>query len=324
MEDFKQRVERFFKQFRSCLGIEPNLRAHYLERKGVQLFEDDDTLYHHIVESPRLPLDYTYEDKIEMGEEHKYTPLTQPYDSLVEELEVDLEYIIEAEIIEIDLSMKKAIKDDGLKFENGLIFIEAFKKKYWGDDKFPYEKGEIIFPEEIFDDICKWLASKMPVSSDIDSNAGITTEILMGELRNKRLDIYNRLLDTLKGNTLTQPKSDPSIIELGHEKFRKAFKEGEEWDFLKDHIPGLGKVLPAKSKKVSDNESTSQVQDNFSFTNNFDHVETDVIYEHFKKGLVDPGYLSLEKLDKYLKLAFESLEQPKEDKFWFSDLYVVK
>jgi len=47
------------------------------------------------------------------------------------------------------------------------------------------------------------------------------------------------------------------------------------------------------------------------FTNNFDNVAPASIYNHFKAGLVDKGYLTVEELNEYLKAAFELKTAPK-------------
>ena len=49
----------------------------------------------------------------------------------------------------------------------------------------------------------------------------------------------------------------------------------------------------------------------FTFINNFDNVNNVNVYNYFKKELVDKNYLSLEDLEKYLKLSFEKKKLPK-------------
>ncbi|WP_343329294.1 hypothetical protein [Polaribacter staleyi] len=49
----------------------------------------------------------------------------------------------------------------------------------------------------------------------------------------------------------------------------------------------------------------------FEFINNFDEVESNVVYDYFKNSLVKKGYLSNEDLEKYLILAFQNKELPK-------------
>ena len=47
-----------------------------------------------------------------------------------------------------------------------------------------------------------------------------------------------------------------------------------------------------------------------SFQNNFDDNSPTEIYNHFKSGLVDKGYLTEQELNDYLRLAFELKEKP--------------
>ena len=52
-------------------------------------------------------------------------------------------------------------------------------------------------------------------------------------------------------------------------------------------------------------QQTNTEQETPTFTNNFDNIKPIEIYKHFKTGLVDKGYLTIEELNKYLKAAFE-------------------
>jgi hypothetical protein len=42
-----------------------------------------------------------------------------------------------------------------------------------------------------------------------------------------------------------------------------------------------------------------------TFKNNFDYIKPTEIYKHFKAGLVEKGYLTIQELNEYLKAAFE-------------------
>ncbi len=75
---------------------------------------------------------------------------------------------------------------------------------------------------------------------------------------------------------------------------------------IKVHTPLLrdNKEEPIKALV----ERTDQKQPNFK--NNFDTIAPDVIYKHFKTGLVDKGYLTEQELNDYLKAAFEFKTSP--------------
>lgn len=47
-----------------------------------------------------------------------------------------------------------------------------------------------------------------------------------------------------------------------------------------------------------------------TFTNNFDNIKPTEIYNHFKAGLVEKGYLTEQELNEYLKAAFELQTKP--------------
>ena len=57
-------------------------------------------------------------------------------------------------------------------------------------------------------------------------------------------------------------------------------------------------------------KQTNTEQETLTFTNNFDNIKPTEIYEYFKAGLVDKGYLTTEELNKYLKAAFELKTTP--------------
>lgn len=61
----------------------------------------------------------------------------------------------------------------------------------------------------------------------------------------------------------------------------------------------------------------------FKFNNEFDNVNSKVVFDYFKKELVDKNYLSLEDLENYLKLSFEKKEIPKK-KFVFKQNRTLK
>ncbi|EMY3554094.1 hypothetical protein ABF190_001700 [Flavobacterium psychrophilum] len=69
------------------------------------------------------------------------------------------------------------------------------------------------------------------------------------------------------------------------------------------------------------NKTVDKVE--FSFNNEFDNVNSKVVFDYFKKELVDKNYLSLEDLENYLDLSFEKRELPKA-KFIFKQNRTLK
>ena len=66
-----------------------------------------------------------------------------------------------------------------------------------------------------------------------------------------------------------------------------------------------------KSQFISTQISVEKTeQDTPTFENNFDNVNPAEIYKHFKNGLVDKEYLSVQELNEYLKAAFEFKTTP--------------
>lgn len=64
---------------------------------------------------------------------------------------------------------------------------------------------------------------------------------------------------------------------------------------------------PAKGTKETPNFTG---QETSNFKNNFDGINPQEIYEHFKEGLVDNHYLTEQELKEYLKAAFETRKVP--------------
>jgi hypothetical protein len=54
----------------------------------------------------------------------------------------------------------------------------------------------------------------------------------------------------------------------------------------------------------------------FTFKNNFDSVNTEIVHKHFKENLVDKNYLSIDVLEQFLIMAFQEQRQL-ENKFTF-------
>ena len=67
-------------------------------------------------------------------------------------------------------------------------------------------------------------------------------------------------------------------------------------EFLKKEYQ---KYLPPQQTETKTEQETP------TFTNNFDNIKPTEIYNHFKAGLVEKGYLTEQELNEYLKAAFE-------------------
>jgi len=64
-------------------------------------------------------------------------------------------------------------------------------------------------------------------------------------------------------------------------------------------------ILRKLISEASTSEQSEIKQSTQSFTNNFDKLSEVEVYNHFREGLVDSGYLTKQDLDEYLKAAFE-------------------
>lgn len=70
------------------------------------------------------------------------------------------------------------------------------------------------------------------------------------------------------------------------------------------------KTLELLKTKIKEESETKIDQKIPTFTNNFDQVEPKLVYDHFKKGLVDKKFLTEQELTEYLKYAFEIKKVP--------------
>ena len=72
---------------------------------------------------------------------------------------------------------------------------------------------------------------------------------------------------------------------------------------LEHWIEALKSLLPRQTETKTEQETPT-------FTNNFDNIKPTEIYNHFKAGLVEKGYLTEQELNEYLKAAFELKTKP--------------
>ena len=85
------------------------------------------------------------------------------------------------------------------------------------------------------------------------------------------------------------------------------YAESKFLDWLKEKL---------SEKQVNENlnqpqpTGTKTEQETPTFSNNFDKITPTVIYNHFKVGLVEKGYLTGQELNEYLKAAFELKTTP--------------
>lgn len=84
-------------------------------------------------------------------------------------------------------------------------------------------------------------------------------------------------------------------------RYRKILKEwfADEKEFINEITPLLENVPPQPIKTI------------FKFDNNFDTVNTENIFNHFKTGLFESKMLTEKELESYLKAAFENKQKPK-------------
>ena len=235
--EFEERVERFFKQFKTCLGIEPDLRVSYLHDAEVKL-KDQEGTYNEIIKSPRLPFDLTEDERKAMGDQWAHIDLDHERTELMRIWEVDPKYKTDTEIIKIGL----AKQNDGLKLGQAKAIIEEYMIEIWGDEVPPYAGGSISFCQSIYDDAIKWSSSqkfedekrKQFVKGDFGD---YLFNRLVANLHQKRLFVYEKLIKTIEGKDFTKNYylEDNTLFD---KQFRNKYREVLPSD-LKKNLYGI-------------------------------------------------------------------------------------
>lgn len=110
------------------------------------------------------------------------------------------------------------------------------------------------------------------------------------------LEPFIKAFFSVRGMLKTEKEQIGEYVQLNREAILSHLKQD-----LNKHIE-VHELL-----KLSDNEAGAL---NFEFQNNFDHVPTIKVIEHFKTHLVDKGYLSMKVLQNYLIAAFDQKSPP--------------
>lgn len=106
--------------------------------------------------------------------------------------------------------------------------------------------------------------------------------------------VIDKLKRTLKSSNSNISEMEINIELINYQKYLQAKREGIYIELINE-IQGLTRKQP----------ETKTEQETPTFTNNFDNIKPTEIYNHFKAGLVEKGYLTEEELKQYLKAAFD-------------------
>ncbi len=122
---------------------------------------------------------------------------------------------------------------------------------------------------------------------------------------------------------LKQIKTDLSLDQFPEFKGKKSFELTHEQllfieskyslnqyfeSTLKILLEFINEITPLMQD--SPHQQTQTEQETPTFKNNFDNITPVEIYNHFKAGLVEKGYLTEQELNEYLKSAFELKTKP--------------
>ncbi len=109
-----------------------------------------------------------------------------------------------------------------------------------------------------------------------------------------------------------------NLVKDEGEKYRKIIKEWfeDEKKFI-DEIKPLLKNLESQKTQTKYDPPPDKIS---SIKNNFDRVSILEVFNHFKKGLIDKGFISEKELIEYIKQAFDKKIAP-EILFRFTDVH---
>lgn len=179
---------------------------------------------------------------------------------------------------------------------------------YFGNLKQHFEKQLPILvgnPEvNIYSGIAK--AKMHTKSSLIEALINLNKELL--SKINVRELVENGIISDLNKHRF---ELESESLRISTSQITKDFTKGElqyikalkKW--LNLHKAYFKEIAPLLNALPPRQTETKTEQGTPTFTNNFDKIAPTEIYKHFKIGLVEPGYLTEQVLDEYLKAAFE-------------------
>tara|TARA_R110002074_G_scaffold71140_1_gene164605 strand:+ start:282 stop:1751 length:1470 start_codon:yes stop_codon:yes gene_type:complete len=293
--EFEERVERFFKQFKTCLGIEPDLRASFLDNVEMKIQGRPGT-FREMIRSPRLPFDLTSDDKSALTKEWgAVVELDYQYTTLMEHWNVIPKYKINTEIIKIG----KAMRDDGIKPSQAKLVIKEYMEEIWGDEIPPYAQGSISFCKSIYDDVCKWSANY----DFFDENDRTTDRGDMGDalfkrlvfhLHQKRLSYHHNLMEIIEGRDPSQPN------------------EFEETTLIDKEFKKRWVMVPPdeESRKAEEDFWAVEVDPETGYPLDFQYQEEEEEEEE-DSGLYEAAISDSEWINEYFDLIVDWSEDPK-------------
>ena len=341
-------IEEFFKQYATILGCMPYLKAEFesvsqyddyadltagKERGAVKKLPK-------VFTSPRLPFDYTKEEQLRAAKGKKeipipdpnryspevreevnkrkeylsFTPFSEPWSEAIKRHNVILGYDLAIKLIEI----RKAQEDENYNLRDTTAIIGKYKNDHWSEQEFlsrplkdTYKDIDgttvdaVRVPSQIYDDVHKWMHQRHAKKQETTDAYELLLKMQKEYSIKRHHNIYLKLLWYISG---LKPYSIDDIDihkyiqnqlhDIDNPKPKQADTKNSQDDYLDWFY----------DRSVEDPIDLKQPSGQFS-VNNKDLVEAKDVYEYFKKHLVDPNYLSEDKLNEYLILAFQSKPQ---------------
>jgi hypothetical protein len=292
--EFEERVERFFKQFKTCLGVDPDLKAEFKSTSPLKddtiegaVYDATGEVIMEVIQSPRLPLEYTWEDKKHMD---AYVPLDYDYQFLIAEFEIDPKYKVHTECININ---KARIRED-YTIDEAKLICRDYYEEHWEDG--------ILYPMIIVEHIKKWLKQVSGENMGLKELMPETSKLLYTDVPPVE-DVLKELYDRIR--------SERDAI---HQTLMECFKDKP----VRNSPPNDLSVQFGNTEAPTDSSPEKKSTKGLVFENNFDDTHVDEVYYHFYAGFIyekdrdrQKDYLSESDLHKFLKAAFEKKEPPK-------------
>ena len=278
LNNFKEQVDLFFKQYHTVLGVQREFKAYF--RSKIETHTDPSTgepaknadgkPINKFISSNRLPFDYTPEEASAYGSN---TPLDKPWQDVMDKHEVDKKWERNVKIIDI----KRAMESEKYSFHDAMVIIETKKNKYWN------QYGPIVIPDEIKNDTKVWLEKRKKEGLESYEPQKIFDNI-SNIFKARREFNYDKLITAIKGENIT-----------------RTLREDEK----------QVKTPDADKQTASPEKESTEV---FHFENNFDHVDSEKVYDYFNEKLVKNGNLTEDVFRKYLITAFQESNITKDRK----------
>ena len=270
--EFQDLIEEFFKQYTTSLGVEPNLKAEFESASQYDDYVDftpgkpkgSIKKLPKVFYSPRLPFNYTEEEQEAAREAKKklprkgvthpdkinektkkllyHTPLNEPLKLLMSRYGVVPDYDLELKLVAIT----RAQHNEDYSLQHTMKIINRFHEKYWENRSLTYgqvkfddgtEAPAVHIPEEIIDQIQKWMKDRHQRKEEITEPHGLIVKMHKDLTLKRVADIYHKLLENISGISTMETKDwdiEKHISDLLHNAKQKGITHLKPGESIED------------------------------------------------------------------------------------------